>query len=157
MELSSWHWLQSSGTSSSDRLSGHIDKSLFIQSGGPIHLNFQDFAFISPLLRLLSLCNVCTVCFQSVFTNRSTGFLFISLLHYLFVHAVSLSMVLMFGLHSPVVWLPLAAVPALCSKLHTITSAASGQLVLVVPFCLSLRKITSPLSALAQAAESNRN
>ncbi len=55
----------------------------------------------------------------------STGFLFISLLHYLFVHTAS--MVLMSGL-CPVVWLPLATVPALCSRLHTIKLAASGWL-----------------------------
>lgn len=34
----------------------------------------------------------------------------------------------MCGLHSPVVWLLLAALPALCRKLHIIASPASGEL-----------------------------
>ena len=96
------------------------------------------------------------VCFQT--RNRSTGLLFVSLIYWLLVQPVSLSIVLMFGLHSPVVWLPLAA--SLVSQITYNCIACQWQTVLstlLVAFCLSSRNISSPLPALALAAETNNN
>ena len=64
----------------------------------------------------------------------------------------------MFGLHSPVVWLPLAA--SLVSQITYNCIACQWQTVLstlLVAFCLSSRNISSPLPALALTAETNNN
>lgn len=66
------------------------------------------------------------ICFQKGFRNSLHGFLFIPPPTTILFRQPHYQWSWCLALHSPVVWLPLAAMPASCSKLHIITLPASG-------------------------------